>query len=125
MKFKEGIQVGAKGGHGPIRYTVEEYNPNEIIQFRFSKPIGFNGIHKFEVRELDEKTTEVKHTIDMMVHGKGVLIWFFAVRSLHNALVEDGLDQLENHLSNSNKITEWSFWTKFLRKQMAKRQKKG
>ncbi|MGH1336370.1 MAG: SRPBCC family protein [Aureispira sp.] len=125
MKFKEGIQVGAKGGHGPIRYTVELYNPNEIIQFRFSKPIGFNGIHKFEVKELDEKTTEVTHTIDMTTQGKGLLIWAFAVRSLHNALVEDGLDKLENNLSNSNQSTEWTFWTKFLRKQMAKRSNKG
>ncbi|MEP1488870.1 MAG: hypothetical protein ABJK28_10620 [Algibacter sp.] len=49
MKFKNGIKIGAQGGHGLIRYTVEKYNPNEIIQFRFSKPNGFHGIHKFEI----------------------------------------------------------------------------
>ncbi|WP_186434942.1 hypothetical protein [Gillisia sp. Hel_I_86] len=49
MKFKNGIRTGANGGHGPIRYSVEKYEPNEIIQFRFSKPEGFNGIHKFEI----------------------------------------------------------------------------
>jgi len=27
MKFKGGINIGAKGGHGPIRYSVEKYNP--------------------------------------------------------------------------------------------------
>ncbi len=59
MKFKDGIQVGAKGGHGPIRYSVEKYNPNEIIQFRFSKPNGFNGIHKFEINELSNEKTEI------------------------------------------------------------------
>ena len=25
MRFKEGIKIGAKGGHGPIRYAVEKY----------------------------------------------------------------------------------------------------
>ncbi len=118
MKFKDGIKVGAKGGHGPIRYSVEKYNPDEIIQFRFSKPEGFNGIHKFEITELDTHTTEIKHTIDMNTTGKGTYNWLFAVRSLHNALLEDGLDKLENNFSTEQKSTNWNFWVKFLRKQM-------
>ena len=123
MKFKGGINIGAKGGHGPIRYSVEKYNPNEIIQFRFSKPIGFNGIHKFEVKELTEEKTEIKHTIDMDTVGKGTLGWILGIRSLHNALIEDGFDKLENNFSNNKKSTEWNFWVKFLRKQIAKRNK--
>ncbi|PCI32996.1 MAG: hypothetical protein COB60_08715 [Flavobacteriaceae bacterium] len=121
MKFKGGIQVGAKGGHGPIRYSVEKYNPNEIIQFRFSKPNGFNGVHKFEIKELDKEKTEIKHTIDMSTTGKGTLIWTFAIRSLHNALIEDGFDKLENNFSNSRKSTEWNLWVRFIRKQIAKK----
>ncbi len=121
MKFKEGIQVGAKGGHGPIRYSVEKYNPSEIIQFRFSKPSGFNGIHKLEITELTDKKTEIKHTIEMNTVGKGTLIWILAVRSLHNALIEDGFDKLENNLTENRKLTEWNFWVKFLRKQIAKK----
>jgi hypothetical protein len=74
MKFKDYIKVGAKSGHGPIKYSVEEYKPNKIIQFRFSKPNGFNGIHKFEIIELTKERTEVKHTIDMNTIGKGTLI---------------------------------------------------
>ncbi|MCJ8292367.1 MAG: hypothetical protein MJK07_21550 [Flavobacteriales bacterium] len=124
MKFKNGIQVGAKGGHGPIRYSVEKYNPNEIIQFRFSKPNGFSGIHKFEVIELDKEKTEIKHTIEMNTTGKGTLIWTFAIRSLHNALIEDGFDKLENNFSENRKSTEWSLWVKFLRKQIAKKRRK-
>lgn len=122
MKFKDGIQIGAKGGHGPIRYSVEKYNPNEIIQFRFSKPKGFNGIHKFEIQELGKEKTEIKHTIDMTTAGKGTLIWTFAIRSLHNALIEDGFDKLENNFSEHQKSTSWNFWVKFIRKQMAKRE---
>lgn len=124
MKFKDGIQVGAKGGHGPIRYSVEKYIPSEIIQFRFYKPNGFNGVHKFEINELTNEKTEIKHTIDMNTQGKGTLIWTFAIRSLHNALIEDGFDKLENNFSDNRKSTEWNIWVKFLRKQIAKKKKK-
>lgn len=123
MKFKDGIQVGAKGGHGPIRYKVEKYNPNEIIQFRFLKPTGFNGIHKFEIKELTDNQTEVKHTIDMETERKGTLIWLFAVRSLHNALIEDGFDKIENSFSNLNKKTKWNIWVKIIRQLLAKKAK--
>lgn len=122
MKFEDGIQVvGSKGGHGPIRYSVEKYNPSEIIQFRFSKPNEFNGIHKFEINELSGGKTEIKHTVDMNTEGKGTFIWAFAIRSLHNALIEDGFDKLENNFSDNRKSTEWNVWVKFLRKQIAKK----
>ena len=123
MKFKDGIKVGAKGGHGPIRYAVEKYNPDEIIQFRFSKPTGFNGIHKFEIKELTDKQTEVKHTIDMVTEGTGTLTWIFAVRSLHNALIEDGFDKLENSFSDIHKKTEWNIWVKLVRIVLSKKAK--
>lgn len=121
MKFKNGIQIGEKGGHGIIRYSIEKYNPNEIIQFRFSKPNGFNGIHKFEINELANDQTEVKHTIDMTTIGKGTLIWFFAIHALHNALIEDAFDKLENNFSDELKSTKWNSWVKFLRKRMVKK----
>ncbi len=124
MKFKGGIQVGAKGGHGPIRYSVEKYDPNEIVQFRFSRPLGFNGIHKLELRELENQRTEVKHTIDMNTEGKGTWLWIFTVRSLHNALIEDGFDKLENHFSEVPKKTEWNRWVKILRRQLQKKKRR-
>lgn len=121
MRFKAGIQVGAKGGHGPIRYSVEKYNPSEIIQFRFSKPIGFNGIHKFEIIELTDEETEIKHTIDMNTAGSGTIAWILAIRSLHNALIEDAFDRLENNFSDNQKSSNWNLWVRLLRKQLAKR----
>ena len=125
MRFKDGIKIGAKGGHGPIKYFVEIYEPNEIIQFRFSKPKGFKGTHKFEINELLDKTTEIKHTINMHTEGKGTLIWILAIRSLHNALIKDAFDKLENTFLKEKKSSEWSFWVKFLRKQLAKRKNKS
>lgn len=124
MKFKNGIRMGAKGGHGPIRYSVEKYDSNEIIQFRFSHPKGFNGIHKFEIKELSETQTEIQHTIDMRTHGKGTITWLLAVRSLHNALIEDAFDKVENNFSSAKKSTEWNLWVKMLRKTLPKREDK-
>lgn len=121
MKFEDGIKVGAKGGHGSIRYLVEKCIPSEIIQFRFLKPNGFKGIHKFEIIELSPQKTEIKHTVDMSTEGKGTLIWFFAIRSLHNALIEDGFDKIENNFSEIQKSREWSVWVKFLRKQLSRK----
>lgn len=119
LRFKDGLKMGAEGGHGPIRYFVEAYNPDEIIQFRFTKPTGFNGIHKFEIKELTENKTEISHTIEMDTTGKGTLSWVFGIRSLHNALIEDAFDKFENMFTENKKSTEWNFWVKFLRKRLA------
>lgn len=116
MKFKGGIKIGAKGGHGPIRYSVEKYEPKKIIQFRFSKPEGFNGIHKFEISALNENQTEIRHTIDMQTVGKGTIKWIVAVRSLHDALIEDAFDKIENNYTSRKKSTDWSLWVKMFRK---------
>lgn len=48
MEFDRPLSVGARGGHGPIRYFVEEYVPGESIKFRFTGPKGFNGFHGYE-----------------------------------------------------------------------------
>lgn len=115
MKFKGGIKEGAQGGHGPIRYTVEKYDLHKIIQFRFSEPKGFNGIHKFEINELSDTQTEIIHTIDMQTVGKGTITWLLAVRSLHNALIEDAFDNIENNFTSVKKSTKWNFWVRLLR----------
>ena len=116
IKFRKGLVEGTNGGHGPIRYSIEKYIPKEFIQFKFSKPVGFNGIHKFEILELENGNTELKHTIDMDVVGKGLLTWIIAIRPLHNALLEDALDKVENQYISEKRKTEWTIWVKFLRK---------
>ena len=124
MTFEDGLKLGAKGGHGPIRYSVETYRPSEVIQFRFSKPNGFNGIHKFEIEPINENETQIKHTIKMQTAGKGTLMWVFGICALHNALIEDAFDKFENNFSENKKSTSWNFWVRFLRKQIAKKTSK-
>jgi hypothetical protein len=123
MKFAGGIKIGAKGGHGPIKYVVEKYNSEQIIQFRFEKPEGFNGIHKFEIEPINKNETLIKHTIEMQTAGIGTLMWVLGIRSLHNALIEDCFDKIENNFLVDKKTSEWSFWVKYLRKRIGKSKK--
>ncbi len=43
MKFDKPLSVNAAGGHGPIRYYVEKYEPGKLVQFHFTGPKGFDG----------------------------------------------------------------------------------
>ncbi|CAM1347405.1 hypothetical protein [Tenacibaculum crassostreae] len=115
MTFKDGIKVGAAGGHGPIRYTVEQYDPEKLIQFRFAKSLGFIGTHRFEIKKVQNTQTQVMHTIEMNTKGIRTLIWLLAIRSLHNALLEDCLDKIENNFAKTKAHTQWNWYVKFIR----------
>jgi hypothetical protein len=49
MRLDGPLAVGARGGHGPVRYRVERYEPSRHVRFRFERPRGFDGIHEFQV----------------------------------------------------------------------------
>jgi hypothetical protein len=115
MKLDIGLTVGSKGGHGPIRYTIEAYSPGEFIQFRFSKPRGFHGFHRFDIVAIDTQTTEIRHELDMNTSGLALLTWPLVIRWLHDALIEDAFDKTENHFLSQKKTTRWSAWVKLLR----------
>lgn len=117
MKLDKGLTIGSKGGHGPIKYTLKDYKLENSITFQFDLR-GFNGIHKFEIIELEPNKTLLKHTIDMNTSGKATLKWIFAIRSLHDAFIEDAFDKIENQFTLVNKKSNWSWWVKFLRKVM-------
>lgn len=115
MRFKKGLVEGAKGGHGPIGYFVKKIVPDESIVFQFTNPTGLVGIHKFEMKEIGEHQTEIKHTIDVQTNWVGTLQWNTFIRLLHDALIEDAFDKLENHFSTHKKETPWNWRVKFLR----------
>ena len=116
MKFTTKLEKGASGGHGPIRYTVDEFDSPTYIQFRFTQPQGFNGVHRFELNELGDKETELKHTIEMTTSFSATIKWILAIRWLHDALVEDALDKVENYFDGGKRRTPWNSWVIFLRK---------
>lgn len=116
MRFKEGLKEGAQGGHGPIRYSVVHHNLPHSITFQFTKPKGFKGTHTLALLEVEEGYTTVKHTIDMVTSGAATLIWALVIRWLHDALIEDAFDKMENQITGENKRTPWSLWVLMLRK---------
>ena len=122
MKLDKGLQVGSKGGHGPIRYFVIDYQPKKSIQFQFDM-LGFDGFHQFDIIPLGENKTQLTHTIDMTTTGAASLKWSLAIRWLHDAYIEDAFDKVENHFTGNKKRSDWNIWVKILRKIMKPRNK--
>ena len=89
MRFDRGLEVGARGGHGPVRYEVAEHVPGERVVFRFTK--DFDGTHRFEAWSSSSGTL-LRHVLEGRNRGWMILGWPLAFRHLHDACVEDVLD---------------------------------
>lgn len=122
MILDNGLKVGSKGGHGRMKYTVQEYNPGKSIKFQFDQK-GFDGFHKLEIAEINENTTLLEHTVQMNATGSGMLIWSLAIRFLHDAYIEDSFDKVENHFTENKKRSKWCWWVVILRKIMLPKKK--
>lgn len=119
MRFDRPLGVGAVGGHGPIRYTVEAYEPGRRVRFRFTGPPGFHGFHGFEVEPVDENRTLLRHVLEMRISGAAMLTWPLVFRPLHDALVEDSLDEAERGVGGAPRGARWSGWVQVLRWALA------
>jgi hypothetical protein len=91
MRLDGGLVAGASGGHGPIRYSVSDYEPGRRACFRFD-PRLFDGHHWFELTTRDGRTV-LRHALEARPRGAMRLLWPLAVRWLHDALIEDSLDR--------------------------------
>ena len=116
MKLTNGLKVGSEGGHGPIKYEVIDYNTGAFVKFKFRKPSGFNGHHEFLLEELSPTSSRMTHKIIMKTTFLGYLKWIVAIRWLHDALIEDAFDKVENSITHSFKSTRWSIYVRLLRK---------
>jgi hypothetical protein len=92
MRLDRDLAVGARGGHGPIRYTVERYEPGRMVRFRFSAPRGFQGTHVFHVED-GQNGALLRHELEMHATGLARLSWPLVFGPLHDALIEDALDR--------------------------------
>jgi hypothetical protein len=88
------VAAGSSGGHGPIRYTVEEYVPGHWLRFRFDGPRGCDGFHEFTVHDRPDGTL-LRHTMSLSLGGTARLNWPLAIRWMHDALLEELLDNAE------------------------------
>lgn len=115
MRLDKGLAIGSRGGHGPIRYHIDDYVPGELVQFRFEQPKGFDGVHRLTISATDDNQTKLHHIIDMHTSFTGTIAWLFAIRWLHDALIEDAFDKVENRFTEVTKRTAWNWWVRALR----------
>jgi hypothetical protein len=115
MRLDRPLGVGAKGGHGPIRYVVQAYTPGQSVRFRFTEPKGFIGWHGLEILEATPAHCVLEHRIEMRTEGLARLSWPIIIRPLHDALIEDGLSRAQAALGLEPRIVRWSPWVRFLR----------
>jgi len=123
IRFKNGLRIGEKGGHGPIKYKVVSKDYDDGIVFKFINE-GFNGMHKFQINAINDSKVQVVHSIKMKTSGTATFYWLFVIKWLHDALIEDAFDKLENQFSSHKKETKHSIWVKFLRLIKGKKSKK-
>lgn len=117
MRFDRPLGVGAQGGHGPIRYIVETYEPGRSVRFRFTAPRGFVGTHGLDVEEVAPGVVRLRHDLTMRVEGVARASWPLAFRWMHDALVEDALDRAGNFCQpEATRQTRWSLYVRLLRR---------
>lgn len=115
MRLDRGLAPGSAGGHGPIRYHVESYQPGERIDFRFDGPRGFDGTHSLFIEPLGAGETRLRHVIDMRLQGPALLTWPLLFRPLHDALIEDALSLAEVGTGMPPRLRPWSLYVRVLR----------
>ena len=97
MKLSGGVVAGSTGGHGFVRYSVETVFPDRVT-FRFDERIGIRGTHGFELDPTPDGGCVLRHVLEGESHGLMKIGWPLIVRPLHDALVEDGLDNATREL---------------------------
>ncbi|MEV0028315.1 SRPBCC family protein [Nocardia sp. NPDC050793] len=116
MRFDRPLGVGADGGHGPVRYRVEHYEPGRWVRFRFTGPRGFDGFHELTVRPTPDGGVDMIHLLAMHARGPARLTWPLAYRWMHDACLEDGFDRAEHALTGSvRRPARWSPAVRLLR----------
>jgi hypothetical protein len=94
--FDRALAVGAKGGHGPIRYVVSEYVPSERVEFCFDRRSGVEGTHRLRVEALGPARSRLTHTVDADLGLRYAMV-VPAFRAMHDAVLGDLLDRAELH----------------------------
>jgi hypothetical protein len=122
------LGVGARGGHGPVRYAVSAYVPGRIAEFRFDGTgltADWDGRHLFEVIPRRSHVI-LRHTIDAECNPKPWLTWFVMIRPMHNALIEDALDRAQSAVGQAVKRpSRWGLPVKLMRGIVARRASRG
>jgi hypothetical protein len=121
MRLDRPLGTEASGGHGPIRYVVESYEPGVNVRFRFTAPAGFDGWHGFDAEATAPHRSRLRHVLEMGVFGRAAVSWSLAFRPLHDALIEDALDRAAVATGGEPVRAGWSLWVRILRRLLRRR----
>jgi hypothetical protein len=94
MTFDRPLGVGARGGHGRVRYSVTEYEPGRRVRFAFTPPDS--GFHEMTVEPMGERRCRVRHVLETRPRGVHRVLWPTVVRPVHDSMVEEILDNIEH-----------------------------
>ena len=106
MKFDRPLQVGATGGHGTDPYTVSSYTPGRHIRFEFGG--SRQGYHEFTLQDVDDMTCLIRHVTKAKLTFNSAWRWYFLIRPLHNALIEDLFEKVESQVAKVEHPKIWS-----------------
>lgn len=109
------LMVAARGGHGPIRYAVVQYQPGQRVRFAFSAPKGFHGWHELRLETVADDEVDLVHELRMRTTGLARLSWPVVFRPLHDALIEDAFALARQVFGQELTIKPWSRWVRMLR----------
>ena len=109
QEFDRPLGVGADGGHGSIRYRCIGFVPGESITFEFTE---LKGTHT-----LSASGDVLRHELIGDFAFADRLSWALAIRWLHDACLEDLLDNVERAAGREPAApARWSPWVRLLRR---------
>ena len=108
MRLDGPVAAGAAGGHGPIHYRVEAWEPGRLVRFRFTGMRGVEGWHAFEILDATPQHCVLEHRMEARLTGMTRLKWACVIRPLHDACVEDALSQAQASLGETPRAVRWS-----------------
>jgi hypothetical protein len=115
MRFDGPLAVGSRGGHGPIQYRIQRYEKGKMIEFEMLQDWLWSGIHRLDL-EPEGQGSRLHHFMELRLTLAGWVVWWVAVRWLHEALIRDAFVQLGRQLELPHQRQSWSPWVKILRK---------
>jgi len=116
MRLDAPLGVGARGGHGPVRYAVDAHAPGHRVSFRIERPPCLKGArHGFEVIATAADSCVLRHVLELEFSGRAWLSWPLVWRPLHDACIEDALAGAQLALGLPPLIRPWSRWVRLLR----------
>ena len=115
MVLDRPVAVGARGGHVRVRYRVVGHEPGRRVEFSFEPGVGVDGGHVFTAEPAGPDRTLLRHVLEGRPRGVMRFGWPLAVRWLHDAVLEELLDNAERAVGREPaRPVTWSPWVRLL-----------